>query len=40
MPAEQHTAKPAALSWEVAGALYVAGTSAYAAVRAVDLTHG
>jgi NADPH:quinone reductase-like Zn-dependent oxidoreductase len=37
VPAENLTAKPAALSWEVAGALYVAGTSAYAAVRAVDL---
>ena len=40
MPAENLTAKPAALSWEVAGALYVAGTSAYAAVRAVDLAQG
>ena len=26
--------------WEVAGALYVAGTTAYAAVRAVDLAQG
>ena len=40
VPAENLTAKPAALSWEVAGALYVAGTSAYAAVRAVDLAKG
>jgi len=38
--AENLTAKPAAVPWEVAGALYVAGTSAYAAVRAVDLTQG
>ena len=37
VPTENLTAKPAAVSWEVAGALYVAGTSAYAAVRAVDL---
>jgi len=29
------TAKPASVSWEVAGSLFVAGTSAYAAVRAV-----
>ena len=34
------TAKPAGVSWEVAGALYVAGTTAYAAVRAVDLAQG
>ncbi len=33
-------AKPAALPWEVAGALYVAGATAYAAVRAVQLTEG
>ncbi len=38
--AENLTAKPAAVPWEVAGALYVAGTSAYAAVRAVELTQG
>jgi NADPH:quinone reductase-like Zn-dependent oxidoreductase len=31
------TAKPAALSWEVAGSLFVAGATAYAAVRAVAL---
>jgi NADPH:quinone reductase-like Zn-dependent oxidoreductase len=38
---EQHlTAKPASLPWEVAGALFVAGATAYAAVRAVDLTEG
>ena len=34
------TAKPAALPWEVAGALFVAGATAYAAVRAVTLTEG
>jgi NADPH:quinone reductase-like Zn-dependent oxidoreductase len=38
--AENLIAKPAVVPWEVAGALYVAGTSAYAAVRAVDLTQG
>jgi NADPH:quinone reductase-like Zn-dependent oxidoreductase len=38
---EQHlTAKPAGVPWEVAGALFVAGATAYAAVRAVDLTVG
>jgi NADPH:quinone reductase-like Zn-dependent oxidoreductase len=40
VPANQLTAKPAAVSWEVAGALFVAGTTAYAAVRAVELTAG
>jgi NADPH:quinone reductase-like Zn-dependent oxidoreductase len=35
VPADQVTPKPAGLSWDVAGALYVAGTTAYAAVRAV-----
>ncbi|MGB8506497.1 NADP-dependent oxidoreductase [Mycobacterium sp.] len=38
VPAEQLTAKPAQLSWEVAGSLFVGGTTAYAAVRAVRLT--
>jgi NADPH:quinone reductase-like Zn-dependent oxidoreductase len=38
---EQHlTAKPAGVPWAVAGALFVAGATAYAAVRAVDLTAG
>jgi NADPH:quinone reductase-like Zn-dependent oxidoreductase len=38
---EQHlTAKPAGVPWEAAGALFVAGTTAYAAVRAVGLTAG
>ena len=34
------TAKPANVPWEVAGALFVAGATAYAAVRAVALTEG
>jgi NADPH:quinone reductase-like Zn-dependent oxidoreductase len=38
---EQHlTPKPAEVPWEVAGALFVAGATAYAAVRAVSLTEG
>jgi NADPH:quinone reductase-like Zn-dependent oxidoreductase len=38
---EQHlTAKPGGVLWTVAGALFVAGATAYAAVRAVDLTAG
>jgi NADPH:quinone reductase-like Zn-dependent oxidoreductase len=36
VPVTQLISKPAALSWEVAGALYVVGCTAYAAVRAVD----
>jgi NADPH:quinone reductase-like Zn-dependent oxidoreductase len=32
--------KPANVPWEVAGSLYVAGTTAYAAVRAVELKPG
>ena len=34
------TARPAGVPWEVAGALFVAGATAYAAVRAVALTDG
>ncbi len=34
------TAKPPGVPWEVAGALNVAGATAYAAVRAVGLTEG
>src|SRR6266571_3429060 len=34
------TAKPAGVSWEVAGSLFVAGATAYAAVRAVSLRQG
>jgi NADPH:quinone reductase-like Zn-dependent oxidoreductase len=38
---EQHlTPRPAAVPWEVAGSLFVAGATAYAAVRAVGLTEG
>jgi NADPH:quinone reductase-like Zn-dependent oxidoreductase len=40
VPASQLTAKPAAVSWDAAGALYVAGATAYAAVRAVGLKPG
>ncbi|HZQ34115.1 MAG TPA: NADP-dependent oxidoreductase [Mycobacterium sp.] len=38
VPATQLTAKPTGLSWDVAGSLFVAGTTAYAAVRSVELT--
>ncbi len=38
--AGQLTAKPAGVSWEVAGSLFVVGTTAYAAVRAVSLRSG
>src|SRR5581483_4703858 len=34
------TARPADVPWEVAGALFVTGATAYAAVRAVALTEG
>jgi NADPH:quinone reductase-like Zn-dependent oxidoreductase len=39
---EEHnlTAKPAGVPWAVAGALFVAGATAWAAVRAVNLTEG
>lgn len=40
VPAAQLAAKPANVSWEVAGGLFVAGTTAYAAVRSVDLKPG
>jgi NADPH:quinone reductase-like Zn-dependent oxidoreductase len=40
VPANQLTRKPADVSWEVAGALFVASTTAYAAVRAVGLKPG
>jgi NADPH:quinone reductase-like Zn-dependent oxidoreductase len=39
-PAEQLTPKPAGVSWEAAGALFVAGATAYAAVRAVGASAG
>ncbi|WP_327113942.1 NADP-dependent oxidoreductase [Nocardia sp. NBC_01730] len=35
VPADQVTPKPANLGWDVAGALFVVGTTAFAAVRAV-----
>ena len=38
--AEQLVRRPAAVPWDVAGALFVAGTTAYAAVRAVQVTAG
>jgi NADPH:quinone reductase-like Zn-dependent oxidoreductase len=38
--AKNLTIKPANVSWEVAGSLFVAGTTAYAAVRAVSLKPG
>jgi NADPH:quinone reductase-like Zn-dependent oxidoreductase len=37
---EHLTAKPAGVPWEVAGSLYVVGATAWAAVRAVELTEG
>src|SRR5208282_5238755 len=37
---QNRTAKPAGVPWEVAGGLFVAGATAYAAVRAVSLTKG
>ncbi len=40
VPAGQLVAKPTALSWEVAGSLYVVGCTAYAAVRAVGAGPG
>lgn len=40
VPADQLIPKPAALSWEAAGSLYVVGATAYAAVRAVDPQSG
>ncbi|HVW47734.1 MAG TPA: NADP-dependent oxidoreductase [Solirubrobacterales bacterium] len=40
VPADQLIAKPAELSWEAAGSLYVVGVTAFAAVRAVDVKAG
>ena len=40
VPVGQLIVKPAGLSWEVAGALYVVGCTAYAAVRAVGVREG
>lgn len=40
VPAQQVTPKPPALDWDQAGALFVAGTTAYACVRAVNAQSG
>ena len=40
VPADQLISKPPALDWEAAGALYVVGVTAFAAVRAVDVKEG
>ena len=40
VPEGQLTAKPPEVSWEVAGSLFVAGCTAYAAVHAVRLVPG
>lgn len=40
VPADQLIRKPAGVSWEAAGALYVAGATAWAAVRAVSVSSG
>lgn len=40
VPAEQLIRKPAGMTWEVAGSLYVVGSTAYAAVRAVEVQRG
>ena len=40
VPANQLTPRPAKVPWDVAGSLFVAGVTAYAAVRAVDLAPG
>jgi NADPH:quinone reductase-like Zn-dependent oxidoreductase len=40
VPVTQLTPKPASVTWEQAGSLFVAGTTAYAAVRAVALSKG
>jgi NADPH:quinone reductase-like Zn-dependent oxidoreductase len=40
VPAEQLIRKPADLSWEAAGALHVVGVTAFAAVRAIDISEG
>jgi NADPH:quinone reductase-like Zn-dependent oxidoreductase len=40
VPANQLTPKPSEVSWEVGGSLFVAGATAYGAVRAVGLVPG
>jgi NADPH:quinone reductase-like Zn-dependent oxidoreductase len=40
VPADQVVEKPASISWEAAGSLYVVGVTAYAAVRAIAPSEG
>jgi NADPH:quinone reductase-like Zn-dependent oxidoreductase len=40
VPADQLVPKPPGVSWEAAGSLFVAGATAYAAVRAVGVSDG
>lgn len=40
VPAEHLATKPISVPWDVAGGLYVAGTTAYAAIRAAALADG
>jgi NADPH:quinone reductase-like Zn-dependent oxidoreductase len=40
VPVTQLIGKPATMSWEVAGSLYVVGVTAYAAARAAGVTRG
>ncbi len=40
VPVGQLVSRPAGVSWEAAGALFVAGVTAYAAVRAVGVSEG
>jgi NADPH:quinone reductase-like Zn-dependent oxidoreductase len=40
VPAEQLVQRPKNVSWEAAGSLFVVGTTAYAAIRAVGLKRG
>ncbi|WP_378738868.1 NADP-dependent oxidoreductase [Nocardia brasiliensis] len=40
VPVDQVTPKPAGLDWDVAGALFVSGTTAFAAIRAVEANEG
>jgi NADPH:quinone reductase-like Zn-dependent oxidoreductase len=40
VPTDQLTAKPAGVPWEIAGGLFVAGTTAFATVRAVGASAG
>jgi len=39
VPADHLTPRPPTVPWEVAGSLFVVGTTAYAAVRSVSLAH-